>query len=601
MLAGKKDAASLLGVTSGLMGTIPFAAGSPLVAGGMAATVAGSAWLGWKAISRARETGVYKDKREGFVMPSDASPGNTYGNGGYRIGLTKDKNLPIDISDDVLMRHFAIIGQSGVGKTVLGESLLWQQTARGGGWLFIDAKLDRETRDHMAYMMKIMGREDDFYVLDSSDPSNSNTYNPLLRGSGDEVASRLMNLLPTAENNPGSDHYRQAANYALSVIISGLQAANMVYHFGDLSILLQSASALAELERRVEHSRGDEAASASRALRVFLDQYRVHGKEGPMIDVKRLKETFGGMAGRIATFAQGDFGRVMNHNNPEIDLPDILKNNKCVYIMLPTMAKDNAALNLGKMIVSDLRSAVAEVQDLPKYKRPNPPFMAFLDEMGSYVLYGVKTLFEQARSAQISMIPGFQAFANLSVVTDDFAEIVIQNTWSKALFKFGSRDAEEAAEILGKVNKYSRSLTAGDSFGGSSPIAKMTPQQQISDGTTFGSNYRKGEEFRVSPDRLRAFGKGECCLQSGARLFHLGIPMVVYPADIPPFVAVRRNLKIERNKEHAPFSSNYSEYLTISQQRIQDSEAKKEAEKMAKENKLINDRLVKPGDEGTET
>src|SRR5690606_31813074 len=107
----------------------------------------------------------------------------------------------------------------------LGEFLLWQQAVRGGGFIFIDAKLDAETRDRLGFMMQILGREDDFYVLNVDNPSNSNTYNPILRGDADEVASRLLNLLPSAENNPGADYYRQSANHALTVITGALKAA----------------------------------------------------------------------------------------------------------------------------------------------------------------------------------------------------------------------------------------------------------------------------------------------------------------------------------------------------------------------------------------
>lgn len=593
MLAGRKDALSLTGIAAGLGATVPLAAASPYVAmAGMGASLAGSTWLGWKHFSRRREARVYAPKKEGFILHSDPVPKECYGQGGYRLGLTRDLHKPVDIEDDLAMRHTAIIGQSGVGKTVLGESMLWQQTARGGGWLFVDAKLDRGTRDHLAAMMRILGREDDFLVLDSSDAGNSNYYNPILRGSGDEVASRLMNLLPVAEDNPGADHYRQAANYALSVIVSCLKACNMVYHFGDLSILLQSPSALADLERRTAAAGTRQGHEAARGMQVFLDQYRAMTKSGPQIDMKRIKDTLGGMAGRIATFAQGDFGAVMNHVNPDIDLTDAIMNNKCVYMMLPTMAKDTAALNLGKMIVSDLRSSVAEVQDLPEYRRPNPPFMAFLDEMGSYVLYGVKTLFEQARSAQICMMPGFQAFANLAVVTEDFAEIIIQNTWNKALFKFGSKDAELAADLLGKINRLTESLTEGDNTGSSMPLVRMGPDQQQSDATTYGVSYRAAEEYRIGPNKLMSLGKGECILQSGARQFHIAVPMVVYPQDLPPYQVIRRNPDIARNMTPAPYNRNYYNFLSATEIEQVDKEQKTEQERMAKEEAPIKDRLA---------
>lgn len=600
MIAGQKDAASLLGIGAGLLSANPLLAGSGLAAAGLAGTLGGSAWLSWKSMSRAAQQRMFASARDGFTLPSDTPGPLYYGNGGYRVGLTRGRNEAVDVSDDVAMRHLGIIGQSGVGKTVLGQNLLWQQTARGGGWIFVDAKLDRDTRDQLGYMMRIMGREQDYYVFDSSDPANSNTYNPLLRGSGDEVASRLLNLLPVAEENPGADHYRQAANYALSVIIRALQACGMAYHFGDLSILLQSPAALQDLEFKVSNLPGDKAREASSGLRVFLDQYRSMGKEGPQIDMKRLKDTLGGMAGRIATFAQGDFGAVMNHTNPEIDLPDIMLNNKCLYVMLPTMAKDTAALNLGKMYVSDMRSAVAIVQDQPKHRRPNPPFMAFLDEMGSYVMYGVKTLFEQARSAQIMMVPGFQAFANLTVVTEDFAEILIQNTWSKALYKFGSRDAEEAAEIIGKANRYAESLSEGDNLGVKTPVMMMRPDHQQTDATTFGSSYQQAEEYRVSPDKLRALPKGQCLFQSGSRIYHLASPMVQFPNGIEPFTVTRRNPALPKGLKNATYASEFYNFLTEGQEKQMKEDAEQQGKEMAAEDNKKQRQVKKNNEDHTE-
>ena len=202
-------------------------------------------------------------------------------------------------------------------------------------------------------MMELLGRSDDFYVLNVDKPENSNTYNPILRGDADEVASRLLNLLPSSENNPGADFYRQSANYALTVITGALKAAKRRYHFSDLAILLQSSRALSELERIVPAGTPERM-----SLQVFLDQFRKKSKEGVQIDVDRVKQVLGGMSGRIATFAQGKFGKVFNTYAPEIDLTDIVVNNKCLYVMLPTMGKDQAALNLGKMVLSYILNEV---------------------------------------------------------------------------------------------------------------------------------------------------------------------------------------------------------------------------------------------------
>jgi len=557
MLIGRKDAWALMGFGAGIAASSPWFSGNP---GALLATAGPALGAAWIAHQKAQEWLDRTDtlSREGFILPSDETFGDFMTNQqGIRVGYTQDKFFPVDIANMYLQRHTAIIGQSGVGKTTLGEFMLWQQIVRGGGFIFIDAKLDAETRDKLNYMMTVTGRAGDFYVLNVDSPENSNSYNPLISGDSDEVSSRLLNLLPSSENSPGADFYRSSAGYALTVLVGALKAAKKRYHFSDLSIILQSARAMAELERLVPAG-----APERMTLQVFLDGFRKKGKEGVQIDVDRIKQVLGGMSGRIAQFAQGKFGKVFNTYTPEIDLTDIVRNNKCLYVMLPTMGKDTAALNLGKMILSDLRTAVYNIQSLAKIYRPNPPFIVFADEMGSYVMPGIKTLFEQARSASICMVPAFQTFANLSQVSPDFADIIIGNTWNKILFKFASKDSPEmAAEIIGKTKKYAYSLSVSESEGNSAQDLRGTPQGSSSKSGGTAESYRQSEEFRVTPDQLRSLGMGEAFVLSGPRVFHIKTPMLEFPTTLPEYKVLHRQMLMPDDEQGLNLPERYKEFL----------------------------------------
>lgn len=560
MLVGRNDAWALMAMVSGVAAASPWLAGNPAA---LAAAVLAPA-LGAGVLTR-RSTDRWLNRvdtsvRENFILKSDETFGDfaLSERNGIRLGYTRDKGEPVDIADMFMGRHTAIIGQSGVGKTTLGEYILWQQITRGGGFIFIDAKIDADTRDRLAHMMAITGRADDLYVLNVDNPGNSHSYNPLLKGDSDEVASRLINLLPSSENNPGSDFYRQSANYALTVIAGALKAGNKRYHFSDLAILMQSARAVQELERMVP------AGSPERmALQVFLDQFRKkQGKEGVQIDVNRIKEVLGGMSGRIAGFAQGKFGQVFNTYTPEIDLTEIIKQNKCLYVMLPTMGKDTAALNLGKMILSDLRSAVYNIQNLRKVDRPNPPFIVFADEMGSYVMPGIARLFEQARSANICMIPAFQTFANLRSVSPDFEDIIIGNTWNKVFFKFASKSSPEtAAEIIGNHTTYARSMSTSENEGNSASNTRATPQGSASKGGGLSESFRETEDFRVKPDHLKSLGMGEAFVLSGSRMFHVKTPMLEMPKVLPEFSAIRRKTEMPPGEQGLDYELRYKDFL----------------------------------------
>ncbi|MNR71710.1 Type IV secretion-system coupling protein DNA-binding domain protein [compost metagenome] len=560
MLVGRKDAWALLGLGAGVAAASPWVAGNPYILPALLGPAAGAGWFAYKrALEWLDRTDT--ESREDFVLPSDETFGDLMSTKkGIRFGYTRDQGLPVDISDNFLTRHTAIIGQSGVGKTTLGEYLLWQQAVRGGGFIFIDAKLDAATRDKLSMMMNLCGRGDEFYVLNVDQPENSNTYNPILKGDADEVASRLLNLLPGTENSPGADYFRQQANYALTVLTGALKAAKRRYDFNDLSILLQSDRALESLLRlRMDPE-------TKRTLEIFLNQFMKKDKSGTVIDLDKVKNLLGGISGRIALFAQGKFGRVFNTYTPEIDLTDIVMNNKCLYVMLPTMGKDTAALNLGKIILSDLRTAVYNVQGLPPSRRPTPPFLVFADEMGSYVMPGIARLFEQARSAGICMMPAFQTFANLRTVGPDFEDIIIGNTWNKVCFKFASKDSPEtAADIIGKSKKYVKSLSMSKNEGESSSNIRTTPQGNASDGAGMSESWRESEEYRVSPEHLKSLGLGEAVLLSGSRVFHINTPMLTFPTPIPEFRVTRHKTTMPADELGLSLKDDYAQFLSMSQ------------------------------------
>lgn len=566
MLIGRKDAWSLAAVAGGAIAASPWFAGSPFALLALAPPAAGGAWLATKKAQRWLSR-IDTTSREGFVLPSDETFGDLMSlRTGIRLGYTKDEGMPVDIEDSNMARHTAIIGQSGVGKTTLGEYILWQQAARGGGFIFIDAKLDAETRDKLAFMLKLLGRADDFYLLNVDSPDNSHTYNPILRGDSDEVASRLLNLLPSAENSPGADFFRQQANYALTVLTGALKSAKRRYTFSDLAIMLQSDRALESVLRLPMD------AEARMTLEIFLNQFRKKDKSGSSIDVNKLKETFGGMSGRIAQFAQNKFGRVFNTYAPEIDLTEIVLNNKCLYVMLPTMGKDQAALNLGKMILSDVRTAVYNVQGLPPAQRPKPNFIIFADEMGSYVMPGIARLFEQARSAQICMIPAFQTFANLAAVSKDFPDIIIGNTWNKVFFKFASQDSPEiAANIMGMTKRYVYSLSSSQNEGSSAQNLRADPQGSASKSGGMSESWREQEEFRVTPDQLRSMGKGEAMVLSGSRIFHISTPMLLFPKPIPEYKVSRRKVSVPPDELSLELSKMYKQFVDAGAPTAQDA------------------------------
>lgn len=500
------------------------AAPMPLVAGG---TALGGAYLGWRFLHRQLKKPHFQSSCQAISDEQVVSAAlGAQIKDALLLGYTIDTGEPIWIDNEDAMRHLYIRGQSGVGKTVAASLLMFQQIQRGGGLLFMDGKIDADNLEMLYQMASWCGREHDLEVINAGDPSMSNTYNPILFGDPDEVAARIIGLIPSTEGNAGADHYKQSGNQGVTTLVDALQSAKIAYNFIDLAILLMSSKALNYLESLVPPD-----STASSGLKIFLDQYR-SGKEG-MIDIKKLKDTFGGLGGRMHSFGTGKFGEVMNTYAPEVQLFESIRRNKITYIALPTMGKDVAANNFGKMVVGDFRTAVSWIQGLPVKQRPWPPYMGFFDEAGSYVSATWSRLFEQARSAHIMLMPAVQTDANFAAVSDELAEMIEGNTWIKAYFKIGSQNtATAAAETIGKLKRVTYTMTISDSQSESVGLTDPVPSSGTANSKGVSYAEREEEQYRIAPDELKSLGKGEAIiLYGGDRVYPVKIPRITFDPE----------------------------------------------------------------------
>lgn len=529
---------ALVGLTPGVSMPLAHHIGIPqwAVAVPMLTILAISSWKMGKAIfSQVKEknkaiTSAHRWSDFKSSIPPPSSPDDLL------IGYTSDKMLPFRIPAEALTSHGYIAGQSGVGKTVLGKLMMYQQIQRGGGLLFIDGKLDSDSYNELYAFCCLAGRRDDFLIINPGEPSLSNTYNPVIQGDSDEICSRILTLIPTTDG-PAS-FYRSQATQALGTIISALQCLGKAFSFTDLVTLLQSDKALNEVSTLLM---ADEFKSDPRAtaFQLWLDQYKFKDQsEGNQkrVNTDQLKKNLGGLGGELFRFATGKFGEVMNAYDPEVRLFEDMLANKIIYVALPTMGKVEAASALGKMFIGDLRTAVSRIQALPPEQRPGwkgsaqhpakTAYFTFFDEVGSYAVQAMDKLFEQSRSAGIACYPASQTLANLEQVSKEFASQIIGNTWTKIFFKVGvEQTAEQLADLIGKAQTGTRSEGDSSSNSEGAKTLQISPQMQAgaSEGETVG--FRETETHLVSPDMLKTLGKGECVvLYGGNEVYHLKVP-----------------------------------------------------------------------------
>ena len=161
-----------------------------------------------------------------------------------------------------------------------------------------------------------------------------------------------------------------------------------------------------------------------------------------------------------------EYAHIFNSPYPEVEIEDLFKNNKCLYVQLPAtefttdlvkilgaifvlMFKTLASIALGGEKQDTLPVQFKIYQDLIK---PVPLYVAIFDEYGSYpVPKAMPLLLAQTRSLNCSIIISVQDFASLQPMREDRWEKsrTVANT-SKILLE--SKD-DDIIEYMGKFIK----------------------------------------------------------------------------------------------------------------------------------------------------
>jgi intracellular multiplication protein IcmO len=265
------------------------------------------------------------------------------------VGFNFNSNAPTYLPHDQVGSAGLIFGAESAGWSDLDRLFIYQQIQRGGGLVLFDTTGRQDRLREVFRFCSQNNRTDDILIFNPADPAASNTYNVVLRGEPSKVAARVLTLVPSTASNPGADFYRQEANYGLTTVIDALQTAGLAYNTKDLAIVLQSHDVMRELEAMLKSTNPDH--DATRNLSLLADAG----------NGLREKQVYGGIAGRLFMFGTGKFGQVMNSYTPDIDLFSAVRSNKIVYVSIPKLGADQAALAIASMFSADLLDATAAV------------------------------------------------------------------------------------------------------------------------------------------------------------------------------------------------------------------------------------------------
>lgn len=351
---------------------------------------------------------------------------------------------PVYIPQSIRGGHTFVLGTTGVGKTRLASILINQDIRSGSSVIVVDPKGDLDLVRDMYSACLASDRLDDFRAVHLGFPEISATYNPLKNFDQiTEVATRITNAIDA--EGEGKQFAAFAWKYvdivakALASMNRAITYKNIAFFITRLDNLLMSyadivmptkdsnytigvAHIIAEHDAKVDKNGNPyPPMERKKAVLKYVASYI-----GAIIEQGRIEEFQGDLLIELFDAASLDkqyydkitasVGPVLAEINgsnacdifssssqdSDIELMDVIKNKKVLYIGLDSLTNEKVAQSVGKAFLSDLVSTAGKI-----YKEPDANYKLNLhcDELSEIIQESFVKILNKARGA------GFQVTA----------------------------------------------------------------------------------------------------------------------------------------------------------------------------------------------
>jgi len=386
----------------------------------------------------------------------------------FELG-TDEIERPTGLGDLARGMHTQIIGSTGVGKT---ESvilpLILNDAICGKSIIFIDPKGDSNTFQKLQSICAFARRAQDLVRIDLSCPEKSDAYNPLKIGTPAELKDKITGSILWTE-----EFYKKVSERFL------LQAFLVLKHTG-VEINLVQFSDFFNFVRPFSKIFNDASDALKSQGQAFANEIKAsQNLEGVKTDLKLWTES--------------GFQRILSQT-PSDSAFDWICKKKIVYINLNTLAFEETARRFGRLILQDIKTAVQELQKLPKDSRSLTS--VFIDEFASVASSGFIELLNKARSAGVQLSLAHQSLGDLQGISQAFCSQVLDNTNAKIIFRLDGPDtADFFARLIGTRKSEKKTF-------------QVSHQNILGAHQTGLGTSRETEEFIISPNQFRTLERG---------------------------------------------------------------------------------------------
>ena len=406
------------------------------------------------------------------------------------IARSEDEGRELWLNNSDCRTHMWIPGTTGSGKSETLMALFFNALCWGSGACYADGKADSNLAFCLWSLARRLGREDDFLILNyltgGMDPfdsmvarengkewtsdfrAQSNSLNPFGDGAADFLLQLLASLLPAASGD-GAKWQEKAINMVDAVI------RTLCYKRarGEIEISVATFRHYLALKNLVELYKEGQQGLIPETAYLPIKAYFETGLPGFNPDLvddpsKWDAEVFNqhgyltGQFSRIFSMMMDTYSHVFSDKYPEIDMMDVLLNDRLLVVMIPSLEKSaSEAASLGKLYISSIRLMMAQnlgyklegtkeqVLDTKATNAPNP-YLIISDELAYYFAAGIAVMFAQARSLGFMMVAAVQDMQGLKRgEAADEAASMLANT--KVKWVLALEDPEDTYDFIRKA------------------------------------------------------------------------------------------------------------------------------------------------------
>ena len=480
----------------------------------------------------------------------------------YLHGLG-DKDKPVYLDQDVRVGHTFVLGTTRVGKTRLASILINQDIRNGDAVIVVDPKGDLDLVRDMYSACLASNRLDDFKIVHLGFPEVSASYNPLKNFDQiTEVATRITDAI----NADGEG--QQFADFAwkyVNVVVNALHALGEPITYKEIAfyitrleqllmrycdkVLVASdanygsgvAEIIADNDARVDkYGNPYPPMERSKAVLKYVKSYvsniiqqgDIKAFQGNLLielfDAASLDKQYydkitasvGPVLAKINSSNASDIFST-KRTDADIELMDIIKNKKVLYIGLDSLSNATVATDVGKAFLSDLVSTAGKI-----YKEPNAKYTLNLhcDELSEIIQESFVKILNKAGGAGFQVTAYAQTKQDLEVALGSraMAEMTEGNLNTLIMLRVKNTDtARVLTDMLPAVDVVSHTQVS---------MVNDTPhgEDNVYFNTTNEDRVQMTSIPMLEPSDVASLPKGQAFVfANGGELYKIRIPLPI--------------------------------------------------------------------------